>query len=154
MTTRIVTADLGHLDVVVPLFDSYRGFYGCRSDEAQARKFIADRLTNEDSVLILAIVDSPGAQSRGIGFTQLYPSFSSVAMKRIWILNDLFVADEARRSGIGRQLLAAAADFGLNSGAARIELSTATDNMAAKSLYESVGYSLDQLFDHYQLAIG
>jgi GNAT superfamily N-acetyltransferase len=50
--------------------------------------------------------------SAAAGFTQLYPSFSSGSMAPILILNDLFVAPEGRRHGIGTALLDAAADYG------------------------------------------
>ena len=72
----------------------------------------------------------------------------------MWFLNDLFVDPNARRSGTGRQLMKAAAEFALNSGAARLELATAKDNLPAKTLYESEGYRMDEQFDHYELPIG
>ena len=84
----------------------------------------------------------------------LYPSFSSVAMKRIWILNDLFVLPTARRTGVGRRLLEQAADFARATSALRLVLATATDNHQAKALYEKLGWHLDQDFDHYALSLG
>jgi len=46
--------------------------------------------------------------SRAVGFVQLDPLCSSTASRprRLWLLNDLFVAPEARGGGIGRALLA------------------------------------------------
>jgi ribosomal protein S18 acetylase RimI-like enzyme len=87
------------------------------------------------------------------GFTQLYPSFTSVRMKPLWILNDLFVAPEARRCGVGRQLMDAALELAKSTGAARLVLSTAKDNASAKSLYFSLGYRVDERFDHFELPI-
>lgn len=150
MKFTVTQAGADHLDTLVTLFDEYRVFYGRDSDVVSARKFLADRIANDDSALFVAIDDST---ERGLGFAQLYPSFSSVAMKRVWILNDLFVADADRRSGVGRKLMDVVAAFARSTGAARIDLATAKDNTSAKSLYESAGYNLDTQFDHYKLPI-
>ena len=88
-----------------------------------------------------------------IGFTQLYPSFSSGAMARIFILNDLFVAPEARRRGAGSALLQAAAEYGRRAGALRLVLSTEISNTTAQSVYERTGWMRDTVFCVYQLAL-
>lgn len=147
----ITQAGTEHLDVLASLFDGYRMFYGRDSDTIAAREFLADRMANGDSVLFVVIDDTT---DDGVGFAQLYPSFSSVAMKRVWILNDLFVADAARRSGVGRQLMDAVFAFATSNSAVRVDLATAKDNISAKTLYETAGYNLDTLFDHYKLPIG
>jgi GNAT superfamily N-acetyltransferase len=90
---------------------------------------------------------------RGVGFTQLYPSFSSVSMKRVWILNDLFVEETARCQGVGTQLMQVAESFARQTGAVRIALSTQMANQKAQSLYESRGYVKDEVFYHYSLAL-
>ena len=74
-------------------------------------------------------------------------------MQRVWILNDLFVSEAARGSGVGRALLGAAIRFAEKTGAARVELATAKDNRVAKALYDSTGFQIDSVFDHYQLSI-
>ena len=80
------------LDLLVPLFDAYRQFYRQPSDPDRARHFLLERFEHNQSVILLAFEDDTA-----IGFTQLYPSFSSGAMAPIFILNDLFVKPEARR---------------------------------------------------------
>ncbi len=77
---------------------------------------------------------------RLLGFTQLFPSFSSVRAVRVWVLNDLYVVREARRQGVARALLDAAAAFGRDSGAARLELETDHDNRTAQALYRHLGW--------------
>src|SRR5207302_399748 len=129
------------LDLVAPLFDAYRQFYRQSPDLELARAFLSDRLRNNESIIFIAADDSGAA----VGFTQLYPSFSSASAKRIYILNDLFVTPEARRQNVGRALLKAAADFGSKAGAARLTLSTALDNSTAQALYESAGWSRDHV---------
>jgi GNAT superfamily N-acetyltransferase len=87
------------------------------------------------------------------GFTQLYPTFSSVSMKRVWILNDLFVEETYRHRGMARLLLNAAAEFAKSTDAARIILATQISNTSAQSLYESEGYWQDEAFYHYTLSL-
>ena len=141
-------ADLADLDVLIPLFDGYRQFYGQRSDVAAARAFLAERLRRDESVIFIAIGDE-----EALGFTQLYPSFSSVSLKRLWILNDLFVSPAARRGGVGRSLLERARDWAVETDARGLTLTTALTNTAARSLYESCGWRLDDEFAHYQLLV-
>lgn len=148
----VIQAALPHLDLLVPLFDAYRRFYRKPADEAGARAFLTDRLRRQDSLVLIA-VDDAHAPARGLGFTQLYPAFSSVRMRPIWILNDLFVAPEARGGGIGRTLMEAARERAAAAGVAALALATEKDNTVAKALYESLGYTLDTAFDYYELKV-
>lgn len=97
---------------IAPLFNQYREFYKQASDLKGAEAFLRARLENDESIILTA-----EENGEFIGFTQLYPTFSSVAMKRIYILNDLFVAPHARTKGAGGQLLSAAKDFAAENGA-------------------------------------
>jgi ribosomal protein S18 acetylase RimI-like enzyme len=145
---EILLARIEHLEEVSQLFDQYRMFYQQPSDLGAARTFMEERLQKGDSQILVAI-----KKNQSIGFTQLYPSFSSVSMKPIWILNDLFVAESDRQQGVAKLLIEAAANFARKSGAVRIALSTQITNMAAQSLYESLGFSKDQDFYHYALSL-
>ncbi|OPA81277.1 GNAT family N-acetyltransferase [Paenibacillus selenitireducens] len=147
--TVLKKAELEQVEQVAKLFDQYRVFYGQASDLAGARQFILERLENKESVIFIAF-DGSEEQS-AVGFVQLYPSFSSVSMKRVWILNDLFVVSEARGQGTGRQLMSAARDFAKSNGAKGLSLTTAHDNLTAQSLYESLGYIRDEHFLTYEL---
>ena len=150
MQILIRKADVGDLDLIVPMFDAYRRFYNQKPDLELARAFLLDRLRNHESVIFLAL-DGTGA---ALGFTQLYPSFSSAAARKIFVLNDLFVVPESRRRNAGRLLLQAAAEYGRTVGAARLALSTALDNMPAQALYESAGWRRDNVFCTYTLPLG
>src|SRR5207248_2223111 len=143
---RTVRAELGDVERLVPLFDAYRRFYRERSDPDGARAFLTDRLTRGESVIFLAIVDGAAA-----GFTQLYPSFSSVSMQRLWILNDLFVDPSARRAGVARALLERARRWAAETGSKGLTLSTGVTNAAAQRPYESCGWIRDSEFLHYHL---
>jgi GNAT superfamily N-acetyltransferase len=148
MDIRQATAD--DLDMVAPLFDGYRQFYGKPPDLALARSFLGERLARQQSVILFACDDAQEA----IGFTQLYPSFSSVSAARVFILNDLFVAEGCRGKGVGAALLRAAADFGRAAGAIELELTTAITNKTAQALYEREGWQRDREFYVYRLALG
>ena len=149
MDTRVVRqATVADLDDLVPLFDAYRQFYRQPSDPQQARRFLLGRFEHNQSVIFIAFEDGAA-----IGFTQLYPSFSSVGMARTFILNDLFVSPEARRRGVGAALLQAAAEYGWRVAAIRLVLSTELINANAQSLYEKTGWKRDTVFCVYQLTL-
>jgi GNAT superfamily N-acetyltransferase len=141
---RTARAELDDLDALAPLFDGYRRFYRQASDPAGARAFLAERIKRGESVIFVAI-----AEGVVVGFTQLYPSFSSVSMERLWVLNDLFVAAEARGSGAGRALLERAERWAAETGAKGLILSTETTNLTAQRLYEACGWVKDDEFVHY-----
>lgn len=141
-------AVLSHLEALVPLFDGYRQFYGQPSDMPAARKFLLSRFNHGESVLFIA-----HENSTPIGFTQLYPSYSSVSLARIFVLNDLFVHVHARRKGAASKLITAACKFAKSLGAIRVTLSTATANEEAQALYHAIGWECDEQFVVYHFAI-
>ena len=143
----VLRAQPKDLDEVAPLFDAYRQFYGQRADLSAARAFLADRLRSNDSVIYIAHL----REGDTAGFTQLYPSFSSVSLKRLWILNDLFVRSDIRRGGVGRALLERARRHAVEDGAKGLVLSTALTNKAAQTLYESAGWQREDEFVQYHL---
>lgn len=149
MALQVHQATIRDLDALVPLFDGYRQFYGQPSDPRGAHAFLEARFAHHQSLILLAR-DAAGA---GLGFTQLYPVFSSVRMVRTYLLNDLFVAPGARRRGVAAALLREAAAQARLLGAASLSLSTALDNAAAQALYESLGWQRDRQFCEYALTL-
>jgi ribosomal protein S18 acetylase RimI-like enzyme len=143
---RATTADVHD---VAPLFDAYRVFYGRTPDLQLAADFLDERLRCGESVVLVAR-DAAGA---ACGFVQLFPSFSSVRAMRSFVLNDLFVAPQARRKGVGRLLLEAAARHARQEQVSRLKLSTAISNTAAQRLYESLGWVRDTEFYEYNLSV-
>ena len=142
---QATVADIDHL---VPLFDGYRQFYRQASEQDRIRRFLLDRFEHNQSVIFLAEVGGVA-----VGFTQLYPSFSSGALARIYVLNDLFVDPSARRVGVGAALLGAAADYGRRLGALRLVLSTELTNTSAQALYEKLGWKRHTDFYTYLLGL-
>lgn len=145
-SATIVRAEPKDAEALAPLFDSYRRFYGQPSNLERARAFLTDRLRRGESSVFIACVGD-----RFAGFVQLFPSFSSVSLAPTFVLNDLYVASDYRRCGIGRALIAAAVACATEAGAVRISLSTAVTNSAAQALYEAVGWSKQTDYDVYVL---
>ncbi len=141
-------AGVEDVELLAPMFDNYRRYYRQAGDVDLARRFLHARLTRSESVIFVA----QDAAQAGLGFVQLYPSFSSVKAQRVWILNDLFVQPEARRMGVARALMEAARRLARNTGARGLVLETEADNRNAQRLYESLGY-VDQNpgYRHYCL---
>ncbi|VVQ13086.1 GNAT family N-acetyltransferase [Pseudomonas fluorescens] len=147
MSIQALRANTTHLDALAPLFDAYRGFYQQPSNLVQSRAFIAERMAASESAIFLA-QDEHG---EALGFVQLYPTFSSIDAHRTWLLSDLFTTPAARGRGVGRLLMNTARDFALASGAKGLVLETATDNLTAQGLYESLGYVRDSGYYTYIL---
>lgn len=146
-TGRIRAATHADLDRVAVLLDAYRQFYAKSADLPKAHAFLADRFARADSHILLAIQGNGGA----VGFAQLFPALCSVAAKPYGVLYDLYVSPEARRLGVASALLQAARDVAETQAWSRLELSTAHSNLAAQSLYESMGWQHDTVFRNYRL---
>lgn len=132
------------LDALSELFDQFRQFQGKAADLPACRDFLHDRFNHAESVLFLA---SLAAQP--VGFAQLYPSFSSTALRRVFILNDLYVATKGRRAGVATALLAAVEQYAWSFSASRVTLNVARTNIAAQELYAAKAWVQDAEFFMY-----
>ena len=128
---KISTVTQATIGEVVPLFNAYREFYGQPSDIQQAEQFIRERVERAESIIFLAYLEE-----EPVGFAQLFPVFSSVAMKRAFLLNDLFVAKQARKQGVAQALMEQCYAYCQQENARYMMLETATDNVQAQKLYE------------------
>jgi len=140
----IKKATAENLEKLVPLFDAYRVFYRKESNEEQARLFLGERIERAESVIYLAFDGE-----KAIGFTQLYPLFSSTRMKRVWLLNDLFVDLAYRGKGVSKLLIKAAKDLVRETGAAGVSLETEKSNTIGNQLYPATGFELDEEHNFY-----
>lgn len=131
---------------VVPLFNAYREFYGQPSDEMKAEQFIQERVKKEESIIFLAY-----QEQEPVGFAQLFPIFSSVAMKRAFILNDLFVAQHVRKQGVAQALMEQCYAYCQQEDARYMMLETAKDNVNAQKLYEKLGMTIDESVYYYSI---
>lgn len=141
-------AVLSDIEAAALLFDEYRQFYGRQSDVDAGRAFLLSRFKHGESVVFIAL-----SVGKPIGFTQLYPGFSSLSLARVFVLNDLYVRPSARRSGAAKRLLNAAAEYAKSVGAVWLTLSTAATNESAQALYEKSGWQRDHEFLVYNLAV-
>lgn len=129
---RAKKKDISGLSV---LFDKYRIFYKQSSDIDNAKSFLKKRMKRRESVIFVA-----EERKELIGFTQLFPIFSSVSMKRTWLLNDLYVNEKSRGMGTASKLLETAKDFGAETNSKWLLLQTAADNFTAQKVYEKNGW--------------
>ena len=148
MAVIVRQAALADLESLVPLFDSYRQFYERTSDLSAARDFLLARFNHGESALFIAHEDD-----MPVGFTQLYPSFSSVSLARVFVLNDLFVHECHRKKGVASKLISAATEFARSLGAVRLTLSTAVTNTTAQSVYQAAGWKRDEQFYVYHFPV-
>ena len=141
----IKKADVGDSDQVAKLFDAYRVFYKKNSDIDGARNFILERIRNSESEIYVAEL----AEKQLVGFVQLYPLFSSTRMKRLWLLNDLFVDVAHRGKNISIQLIDRAKQLAIETNACGLLLETAKINEVGNKLYPRTGFNIDQDQNYY-----
>ncbi len=142
----VIEVQLTHITLILPLFNKYRKFYQVEDKPEEAEAFLRDRIEKNESKIFLAMQGDIS-----IGFTQLYPSFSSLSMKRVWILNDLYVDEAYRKHGVGKMLLDAAKEFAVQTNSKGLTLSTGIENETAQSLYEKYGFIRNEHFYEYFL---
>lgn len=134
---RIVKAELQNVPDLIPLFDGYRIFYRQTSDYSKAKTFLTNRISNNESVIFMAYDDE-----NAIGFTQLYPLFSSVSMGPMYLLNDLYVEDNYRNQGIGNLLIDKAKQLCKEQHYKGLAIQTEHNN-PAQHLYQRLGFVKD-----------
>jgi len=139
---KAVSADLDQLAI---LFDGYRVFYRKDSDINGAKTFLKNRLENGDSELFVCVENDTL-----LGFTQLYPLFTSTRMKKAWLLNDLFVSKEQRGKGISKMLITAAKELAKQTDAFGLMLETEKSNDIGNNLYPSAGFELNTGSNFYE----
>jgi GNAT superfamily N-acetyltransferase len=129
-----ISAD--ELDELLPLIAAYLRFYEIEGiDNDRNRAFFSRFLAPSEGGLLL------GARRDGrlVGYACLYWAFSSTPPAETVLLNDLYVEEAERGTGVGRALIEASAAIGRERGAERLEWTTAPDNRRAQRLYDSLG---------------
>ena len=141
---QIRKATLKDLTQLAELFDQYRVFYEKESDLQGAKDFLTQRLKKEESIIFVA-------EEANVlkGFVQLYPLFSSTRMKRLWLLNDLYVNATYRRQGVSVKLIDKAKELAHETKAVGLMLETAKTNAIGNKLYPRTGFELDTDHNYY-----
>jgi len=142
---EIKEASIDQLKDLVSVFEAYRVWYRKEANSPQATKFLGDRIKNKESVIYLAMEND-----QVLGFTQLYPLFSSTRMKRLWLLNDLFVYPEHRGKGISKKLINAAKDLCRNTEGCAVMLETEMNNVIGNKLYPATGFEMNTDHNFYE----
>ena len=142
---EIRKASMEDVDAVAQLFDDYRVFYKYPSDIDSARKFLTERISNNDSEIFICFNDVNTA----VGFVHLYPLFSSTRMKKLWLLNDLYVHEQYRGKANSIALIEKAKELCKSTNACGLMLETAKDNMVGNNLYPKTGFQLDNDHNYY-----
>jgi ribosomal protein S18 acetylase RimI-like enzyme len=119
------------------LFDAYRVFYKQNSNTTKAKQFLFERLKNNDSIIFIAYIENIA-----VGFTQLYPLFSSVSMESMFLLNDLYVDANYRGKGIGEALINKAKNHCIENNLKGMTIQTEANN-PAQHLYQRLGFKKD-----------
>ena len=143
-TVAVRQAVAADIEALAVLFDQYRQFQGQAHDVSAARSFLAERFDHGESVVFIA-----SAGTAAVGFAQLYPSFSSVSLSRVFILNDLFVVEAVRGQRVASQLLSAVESHAWAFGASRVTLNVARTNVSARQVYAARGWKQDDQFFMY-----
>lgn len=145
---EIRKAGISDLEYIVPLFEDYRSFYKQNSEIDKVKSFLHSRIQREESVIFIAMAEG---QDKAMGFVQLYPSFSSVSLKKLWILNDLFVDPLFRKKGVATALMNTARQLSEDTGAKGLVLETGKENTTAQALYEKLGFVRENDYYVYNL---
>lgn len=141
-------ATINDLDALLPLVNGYREFYKREPNPDASRAFLVRHLTDGTSIIYIAMRDGTAA-----GFAQIFPTFSTVRLAPMLILEDLFVDPKLRGGGIATSLLVRAMEYAKEIGAGGMFLETARDNETAQHVYESAGWTREGEFYKYNAPI-
>ena len=137
MAHAIATVGEGDLADLLPLLRGYCDFYEVApTDEAllaMCRALIAD--PEREGVQLLARDDD----GRAVGFATIFWSWQTLDTGRIGVMNDLFVHEDARGTGLADDLIRACAARAHEHGAVNLVWETARSNRRAQKVYDRVG---------------
>ncbi|HEY0798237.1 MAG TPA: GNAT family N-acetyltransferase [Candidatus Baltobacteraceae bacterium] len=136
------------------LFDVYRQTFGYPSERTNALAYIRGCVSGGEVPVFTAYSES--RLQEPLGFTILYPTFSSILMQRTWQMQDLFVIEGARRRGIARALVENAIKFARQQGADEFTLLSRVESEPAAALFASLGfepYGHDVEYHRFHLAL-
>lgn len=138
-----------YIDKCVNVVEEYREFCGFKPSPEETTGFFKNILTENEATTFIAISE----EDEVMGFVNLYPSYSTLALSKIWILNDLGVSRDFKRIGVAQTLIRESIKFAKNTGAIRIELKTDKTNLNAQRLYSEIGFKIDQDNIYYRVPL-
>jgi len=144
-------ANLQDLEQLTNLFDQYVVFYKNPSNYDKHYAYLKERLKNDEATIFVACDEDN--KEKLVGFVLNYITFSSLALNRILILNDIFVDSSARKKGIGEKLIAKTVEFAKEIGSHDVRLRTAKNNTVAQKLYQKMGFVREDYLYSYDLVL-
>jgi GNAT superfamily N-acetyltransferase len=146
--TVVGPADLPEL---LPLLRAYCDFYEVAPGDAAllelSRALLAD--PRREGLQLLAR-DEAG---RAVGFATLFWTWQTLSAARVGVMNDLYVAPEARGTGVAGALIDACLERCREHGATELIWQTARDNARAQALYDRIGGTRDDRWLDYSLPV-
>ncbi|EXE39461.1 GNAT family N-acetyltransferase [Acinetobacter baumannii] len=146
---QIREATVQDLEELSELFNQYLEFYGKNRKPEKANNFLLSNIENHHSKIFVA-----QKNQQLLGFIQLYPSWSSLQMGRVWIINDLFVQAASRQLGVGQALMRKGIEFAKRHDAVYVELETSKENFIAQQLYRKLGFMIEHETYYLSLNFG
>lgn len=143
---RIAPVREEDLAALLPLMRAYCDFYGAAPEDAALLALARALLADPDGEGVQLIAREPAGEA--VGFATVYWSWSTTRAERIGVMNDLYVAPEARGGGLADALIRACAERCRERGARSLEWQTAPDNHRAQAVYERVGGIRSQWLDY------
>ena len=138
------------IPALMPLMRGYCDFYESKPPDSgldqMARALIA---SSDDEGMLLVAADDGG---QVVGFATVGWKWSSLRGARIAVLEDLFVAPDARGSGAADSLIEASAKRARDCGAPAMTWLTAPENHRAQAVYDRVG-GRSEPFLEYELEL-
>jgi ribosomal protein S18 acetylase RimI-like enzyme len=144
-------ATIQDLDQLTTLFDQYLLFYKRPSNVEKHKSYLKERIENNEAIIFMAFDDE--STDKAIGFTLIYPTFSSILLNKILILNDLYVDSTIRNKGTGEQLILKTVELAKELNIKLVRLRTAKNNIVAQGLYHKMGFVRDELVYTYDLTV-
>lgn len=145
---QIKRCEINDLERISILFDEYRQRYKQPSNIKSVSDYLLRRLENQEALIYLVESDEDLH-----GFAVLYPSFSSIGLSAIWLLNDFYLASGNNKRGMAQALLKRIAQDCEEAGVIRVEVSTIKENHRLHKLYRDNGFEKDYKYDYYYLPL-
>ena len=144
MDYNIKKVGLEDLDTAAALFNNYRVFYRQADDYEKCKKFIQERLDNDQSNIFIVYVGE-----NAVGFVELYKLYHYIKLKKQWLVSDLFVLHDYRGKGLSVALIDRSKQWCEETGACGLMLETEKTNDIGNKLYPRCGFEYDGNHNYY-----
>ena len=150
MSTEHVITVVGEADLeeLLPLLRGYCDFYEVAPSDAALLALSRALIADPDREGLQLIARNTARPPLAVGFATIYWTWQTLAAARLAVMNDLFVADAARGSGLAERLIAACRERAAERGARSLAWQTAKDNVRAQKVYDRIGGRRSEWLDY------